>query len=81
MGSVVAFHKKGRPYAAATPDDYRDEVTALRAETLDLVAAARPVVAQLAVIGINQSPAVLTRARVLAGLLDRAERRSLGGVA
>lgn len=84
MGDIVTFRKKGRAYADETPEDWRDEVTALRAETQDLVAAARPVIAQLAVIGLNQSPAVLARARVLAGLLDRAERRAtvdLGGAA
>lgn len=82
MGDIVTFRKKGRPYADETLEDMRDEVTALRAEMAGLVAAVRPVIAQLAVIGVNQSPAVLPRARALAGLIDRVERRSfVGGAA
>lgn len=80
MGTLVAF-RVGRPADPLTADDLRDEVTALDAERRDMVAAARPLVAQLVTYGLNASPLVLTRARALEHLLDRAERRSLGGAA
>lgn len=82
MGDIVTFlPKKGRPYADETPDDLRDEVTALEAERAELVAALRPVIARLAVYGVNQSPTVLAQARTLAQIVERPGRRSLGGVA
>lgn len=79
MGDIVTF--RGRPTAPETPDDYRDEVTALRAEMAELIVAVRPVVARLAVYGVNRSPVVLEQARVLASLLERPASRTLGGAA
>jgi hypothetical protein len=58
---MVAFQRTGRRPDAETDEDTRDELTAIRAETMELVGAARPLVRQLAVIGANMSPAVLAR--------------------
>jgi hypothetical protein len=79
MGDIVRF--RGRPAAPETPEDWRDEVTALRAERAEMVEALRPVIARLAVYGVNKSPVVLSQARTLATIVDRAGRRSLGGAA
>jgi hypothetical protein len=79
VGDIVAF--RGRPPAPETADDYRDEVTALRAEMAELIEATRPVIARLAVYGVNKSPVVLAQARTLAAILERPARRTLGGAA
>lgn len=82
MGDIVTFRKKGRAYAPPTADDWRDEVTALEAERAEMVAALRPVIARLAVYGINSSPTVLAQARTLAAIVERPARRAdLGGAA
>ena len=81
MGTVVPFRRAGRPTAPETPDDLRDEVTALNAEAREMIALARPIVARLAIYGTNASPVVLAQARQLQHLLDRAERRTMGGAA
>ena len=81
MGDIVTFRKKGRAYSPETSEDWRDEVTALEAERREMVEALRPVIARLAVYGINKSPAVLAQARTLAAIVDRTGRRSLGGAA
>ena len=81
MGALLHFRPAHRPPDAETPDDWRDEVTALRAVQAELVEAMRPVIARLAVYGVNKSPAVLAQARTLAAIVDRAGRRSLGGAA
>jgi hypothetical protein len=79
MGDIVTF--RGRPAAAETPEDHRDEVTALEAERAELIAAMRPVIARLAVYGINESPVVLAQAQKLAAIIERPARRTLGGAA
>ena len=83
MGDVVTFRARpaNRPTDPPTAEDWRDEVTALHAEAIEVVAMARPIVAQLVVYGQTASPLVLARARALQNLLDRAEHRSLGGAA
>ena len=81
MGTVVPFRRAGRPPATETADDLRDEVTALNAEAREMIALARPIVARLAIYGTNASPVVLAQARQLQHLLDRAERRTMGGAA
>lgn len=79
MGDIVRF--RGRPAADATTEDYRDEVTALEAERAELIAAMRPVIARLAVYGINESAVVLAQAQKLAAIIERPARRTLGGAA
>ena len=81
MGDIVTFRKKGRAYSPETPEDWRDEVTALEAERREMVEAIKPIVARLVVLGINVHPAVLRQARDLAAIVDRTGRRSLGGAA
>jgi hypothetical protein len=79
MGDIVRF--RGRPAAAETAEDYRDEVTALEAERAELIAAMRPVIARLAVYGVTKSPTVLAQAQKLAAIIERPTRRTLGGAA
>ena len=77
MGDIVSF--RGRPPAPETTDDYRDEVTALRAEALDLADKVRPIVARLVMLGVNHTDvpreSVLRQARDLAGIVDFVQQR------
>lgn len=82
MGDIVQFRKAAnRPLDPETPEDWRDEVTALHAETREMVEAVRPIVERLAVYGHTASPVVLAQARKLQRIIDRVERRTLGGAA
>lgn len=82
MATVIPFRPAHRPYAADTPEDLRDEVTALIAERAELVEAIRPLVARAVVLGVNVHPAALTLARDLASAIERPARRAdLGGAA
>lgn len=82
MGSVIPFRPAHRPTAPETPEDWRDEVTALEAERREMVEAIRPIVARLVVLGVNVHPAVLRQAQDLAAVVERPARRAdLGGAA
>lgn len=82
MGDILTFKGRGRPPAPETPEDWRDEVTALEAERREMVEAIRPIVARLVVLGVNVHPAVLRQAQDLAAVVERPARRAdLGGAA
>lgn len=81
MGAVVPFRPASRPTDPETPEDWRDEVTALEAERAEMVEAIKPIVARLVVLGVNVHPAVLRQARDLAAIVERPARRTLGGAA